>query len=192
MVDSVAQIECAEDGGTTTGDGLFEYLGARRARADRPWRWLSVTAAAADLRWMERAMALARRCQPSRTAYSVGAVIVSADGQELASGYSRDRDPHAHAEESALGKLAAGDPRLPAATLYSTLEPCTERASRPRSCTELILAADIGRVAIAWREPDLFVADCRGYELLTAAGVTVVELAELAGTARSVNAHLFS
>ncbi len=25
MVDSVAQIECAEDGGTTTGDGLFEY-----------------------------------------------------------------------------------------------------------------------------------------------------------------------
>jgi hypothetical protein len=36
----------------------------------------------------------------------------------------------------------------------------------------------------------LFVADCQGYELLTAAGVTVVELPDLADQARAANSHL--
>lgn len=147
--------------------------------------------AAADRRWMERALELASRCPPSTTAYSVGAVIVGADGQELASGYSRDLDSHAHAEESAIAALAAGDPRLPAATIYSSLEPCSERASKPRSCTELIMAAGIGRVVFAWREPGLFVADCQGYELLSQAGVEVTELPELAGRVQEINAHLW-
>ena len=64
-------------------------------------------------------------------------------------------------------------------TLYSSLEPCSARASRPRTCTELILAAGIGRVVFAWREPAIFV-EGRGAELLHAAGVEVVELPELA------------
>jgi diaminohydroxyphosphoribosylaminopyrimidine deaminase / 5-amino-6-(5-phosphoribosylamino)uracil reductase len=45
-------------------------------------------------------------------------------------------------------------------------------------------------VVTAWREPSLFVADCQGYELLTSAGVTVVELPELAKQAKAVNSHL--
>ncbi len=45
-------------------------------------------------------------------------------------------------------------------------------------------------MVIAWREPSLFVADCQGYELLTQAGVTVVELSELGEQARAMNAHL--
>ena len=67
-----------------------------------------------------------------------------------------------HAEESALGKLSPGEPRLAGATIYSTLEPCSQRKSRPRTCTELIIAAGLRRVVIAWREPALFVADCPG------------------------------
>jgi diaminohydroxyphosphoribosylaminopyrimidine deaminase/5-amino-6-(5-phosphoribosylamino)uracil reductase len=43
---------------------------------------------------------------------------------------------------------------------------------------------------MAWREPKLFVADCQGHELLTAAGVTVVELPDLADQARAANSHL--
>ncbi len=43
---------------------------------------------------------------------------------------------------------------------------------------------------MAWREPALFVADCQGYELLTQAGVEVVELPEFAGAARAANSHL--
>jgi len=112
-------------------------------------------------------------------------------GEQLAFGYSRETDPVVHAEESALAKLAGSGIDLSGATIYSTLEPCSERASRPRTCTQLILDAGIGRVVLAWREPSLFVADAQGSELLAAAGVTVVELPEFAEAARAVNAHLF-
>jgi diaminohydroxyphosphoribosylaminopyrimidine deaminase/5-amino-6-(5-phosphoribosylamino)uracil reductase len=95
-----------------------------------------------------------------------------------------------HAEESALAKIDVGDPRLKDATTYSTLEPCSERMSQRPTCVELIIASGIPRVVIAWREPDLFVDDCIGVELLVAAGKTVVEMPELAAAAQAVNSHL--
>ena len=144
-----------------------------------------------DRRWMDLAIELSRKCEPVLGAYSVGAVLVGADGQEIARGWSRESDPHVHAEESALSKVPADDPRLAVATIYSTLEPCSERRSRPRTCTQLILATAIPRIVIAWREPSLLVADCQGFENLTAAGRTVIELHEMAGQARAVNAHLW-
>ena len=147
-------------------------------------------ATASDYQWMKLAIDLARLCPPSEGAYSVGAVIVGEDGNELSRGYSRETNAHVHAEESALAKLALGDSRLPGGTIYSTLEPCSQRRSRPRTCAQLILDAGIGRVVIAWREPSLFVADCQGYEMLAAAGVTMVEIPELAAAARAVNSHL--
>jgi len=137
---------------------------------------------------MRLALELARRCPPAADAYSVGAVIVDAEGNEIARSYSREAGPRDHAEEGALAK--AGDRRLHGATLYSTLEPCSRRASRPTSCTQLIIDAGLSRVVTAWREPALFVADCRGVELLEAAGLTVVELPELAEEARRINEHL--
>jgi len=143
-----------------------------------------------DARWMGLAVELAWLCSPSATAYSVGAVIVAADGTELSRGFSRESDPVVHAEESALGKLAPGGPRLPGATIYSTLEPCSQRKSRPRSCTELIIASGIRRVVIAWREPALFVADCQGYELLEQAGLEVTELPAFSEQAAAPNRHL--
>ena len=149
-----------------------------------------------DARWMRLAVELAWLCPPSATAYSVGAVIVAADGTELSRGFSRENDPVVHAEESALGKLTPGAPgapgasRLPGATIYSTLEPCSKRKSRPRSCTELIIASGIRRVVIAWREPDLFVADSRGYELLEQAGLEVTELPAFSEQAAAPNRHL--
>ncbi len=152
--------------------------------------------AGADRRWLREAIELSRRSPVSARAYSVGAVIVDADGEIVATGFSRERDARDHAEEAALRTAAAANTtpdaarRLAGATLYSSLEPCSVRASRPRSCTELILAAGIRRVVFAWREPALF-ADCQGAEKLSAAGVTVVEVPELADEVRGVNAHLF-
>ena len=162
-----------------------------------------------DLRWMELAIELAWLAPQSTAAYSVGAIIVGADGAELSRGFSREApDPNAHAEESALSKLDPGDPRLAGATIYSTLEPCSQRKSRPRSCTALIVATrtaargrlagpagpgrnpGLGRVVIAWREPGLFVADCQGVELLTRAGIEICELPELAELAKAPNRHL--
>ncbi len=144
-----------------------------------------------DERWMRLAVELAWLCPPSETAYSVGAVIVRADGSELSRGYSREGgDPVVHAEESALRKLADGDPRLAGATIYSTLEPCSQRLSRPRTCTQLIIAAGIRRVVIAWREPSFFVADCQGAELLAQAGLDVTEMLSFADQAAAPNRHL--
>jgi diaminohydroxyphosphoribosylaminopyrimidine deaminase / 5-amino-6-(5-phosphoribosylamino)uracil reductase len=143
-----------------------------------------------DLRWLRHAIDLSRMCTPSPTAYNVGVVIVDAAGNEIASGYSRDTDPDVHAEESALSRLEPDDPRLATATIYSTLEPCTERRSRSQPCATLILAAGIPQVVIAWREPALFVADCQGVERLREAGVTVLEISELGGAAKAVNKHL--
>ena len=97
----------------------------------------------ADYEWMRIAIALAHQCPPSPGAFSVGAVIVDQNGEEISRGYSRETDNQVHAEESALAKLATGDPRLKAATIYSTLEPCSQRKSRPRACTQLILEAGI-------------------------------------------------
>jgi pyrimidine deaminase RibD-like protein len=142
-----------------------------------------------DGHWLRHAIGLSRSCPPSTTAFSVGAVVVDAGGQVLSTGYSRQRDAVDHAEEVALRPLAAVDPRLATATIYSSLEPCSARASRPRPCAELIVAAGIGRVVFAWREPELFV-DCHGAENLRAAGVEVVEMPELAELVREVNAHL--
>ncbi|MGH8965551.1 MAG: dCMP deaminase, partial [Actinomycetes bacterium] len=76
-----------------------------------------------DRGYLRHTIELAQRCPRSRTAFSVGAVIIDADGVVLATGYSRETDPHDHAEEAALAKLTPGDSRLPAATLYSSLEP---------------------------------------------------------------------
>lgn len=143
-----------------------------------------------DRHWMRLAIELAYRCPPSDSAYSVGAIIVGESGEEIARGYSRETDPQVHAEESALAKVDRADPRLTTATIYSTLEPCSQRKSRPTSCTQHILDAGIPRVVIAWREPSLFVADCQGQEMLTAAGVEVIEMDDLAAEARAVNAHL--
>jgi riboflavin biosynthesis pyrimidine reductase/pyrimidine deaminase RibD-like protein len=141
-----------------------------------------------DQYWLAEAIELSRRCPPAETAFAVGAVIVDAQGEELARGYSRETDDRVHAEESALAKLPE-DANLEGATIYSSLEPCGQRKSRPRTCTDLILAAGIPRVVFAMREPPIFVPG-DGAEKLEAAGATVVELPELAEAVRTINAHL--
>lgn len=148
-----------------------------------------LSSAAVDRRWLGVAIEEAWRCRPSELAFSVGAVIVDAAGREISRGYSRERDPLDHAEEVALAKVAPGDPRLAGATIYSSLEPCSARKSRPYPCAALIRAAGIPRVVYAWREPILFV-DGHGVEELRAAGIEVIEVPALAEAAKAPNAHL--
>ncbi|MFD8253920.1 dihydrofolate reductase family protein [Streptomyces werraensis] len=146
---------------------------------------------AADRHWLALACDLAAQCPPSETAFSVGAVVVAADGTELARGHSREGDdPVVHAEEAALAKADPTDPRLAGATVYSSLEPCARRASRPAPCARLILDAGVRRVVTAWREPDTFVTDADGSAVLTDGGATVLVLPELEQRAKAPNAHL--
>jgi len=140
-----------------------------------------------DTRFLRAAIELSRQCPPSDTAFAVGAIVVAADGDVMATGFSREQEPQDHAEEVALRKLDPADPRLATATIYSSLVPCGARASRPVTCVQRILAAGIGRVVFAWREPPIF-TEGRGAEQLCAAGLTVVEIPELAEAAAAVNA----
>jgi pyrimidine deaminase RibD-like protein len=147
----------------------------------------------AEHRFLRWAIELSRLCPPSESAFSVGAVIVSEDGEVLATGFSREQEEHDHAEEVALRKLGP-DPRLRHATIYSSLVPCGARASRPLTCVQHIVAAGLPKVVFAWREPALFTdgetpPNSAG-EQLRAAGVAVTEVPELAARARAVNAHL--
>lgn len=89
---------------------------------------------AADRRWLALACDLADRCPPSDTAFSVGALVVAADGTELARGHSREGgDPVVHAEEAALAKLGPADPAWPArpSTAASNRAPAAPPARRP-------------------------------------------------------------
>jgi diaminohydroxyphosphoribosylaminopyrimidine deaminase / 5-amino-6-(5-phosphoribosylamino)uracil reductase len=155
----------------------------------------------ADRQWLREAIRLSRCCPPSASAFSVGAVLVGGDGSVLSTGFSREWDAADHAEEVALARLglarlglagpglAGPGADLAAATMYSSLEPCAARASRPTPCADLIVASGIGRVVIAWREPPIFVPG-GGAVRLRQAGVAVTVVPELAGEARAVNAHL--
>jgi pyrimidine deaminase RibD-like protein len=155
----------------------------------------------ADRHWLLEAIRLSEYCPPSASAFSVGAILVGADGTVLSTGYSRECAPADHAEEIALARVgqpatapgasgAAGPGiDLAGATLYSSLEPCAARASRPTPCADLIIASGIGRVVIAWREPPIFVPG-GGAVRLRKAGLKVGVVPELAGRARAVNAHL--
>src|SRR5215475_2804333 len=86
----------------------------------------------ADRHWLTAAIDLSRQSPPSAAAFSVGALLVASSGQVIATGYSREVDPADHAEEVALRRAGAAE--LGGATLYSSLEPCLRRASRPDSC----------------------------------------------------------
>ncbi|MDA1264564.1 MAG: tRNA adenosine(34) deaminase TadA [Planctomycetota bacterium] len=80
----------------------------------------------------------------------IGAVIVQ-DGQVIGAGHNRvrtDRTPLAHAELEALraAVAATGDPRLPGATVYTTVEPCF-------MCAGALSHARIARVVWGVRDP---------------------------------------
>jgi diaminohydroxyphosphoribosylaminopyrimidine deaminase/5-amino-6-(5-phosphoribosylamino)uracil reductase len=139
-----------------------------------------------DRAWLAFAIELSALCPHSESAFCVGAVLVSQSNQVIATGYSRETDPKAHAEEVALAKAEAEVLGQAGVTLYSSLEPCLTRASRPVSCAELIVRGGIKRVVIAWREPPLFQPG-GGAAWLERQGVAVVEVPELAGAARAVN-----
>ncbi|WP_344482877.1 deaminase [Glycomyces endophyticus] len=139
-----------------------------------------------DRRWMARACDLARRCPPSDTAFSVGAVIV-AGGEVVGEGWSRAEDSHDHAEEVALRQAG---PAARGAVAYSSMEPCARRASRPRPCARLLAEAGVARVAYALPEPANFVDAPGGDAYLRENGVLVTEMPEFAAAAEAPNAHL--
>jgi diaminohydroxyphosphoribosylaminopyrimidine deaminase / 5-amino-6-(5-phosphoribosylamino)uracil reductase len=119
---------------------------------------------------LERALELAERGRKTTHPNPIVGAVVVRDGEVVGEGW-HERKGEPHAEVNALraaGELSRG------ATLYVTMEPCAHHGSTP-PCTELVLAAGIGRVVAASRDPNPKAAG--GLEVLRAAGVEV-ELAD--------------
>jgi pyrimidine deaminase RibD-like protein len=142
-----------------------------------------------DVAWLTAAVELASQCPPSASAFSVGAILIGRDRELIAESFSRQDHHNDHAEEIVLRRAADFNSDLTGACLYSSLEPCLTRSSRPVSCAELIAASGIRRVVIAWREPPLFQPG-GGAAWLEKQGVTVLEIPELAEAARGPNLDL--
>ena len=148
----------------------------------------ATTTSADDRRFLQQAIELSRRCPPSATAFSVGAVLVR-DGLVVATGFSREERGDEHAEERAIRRAHEHGQSAGGCTLYSSLEPCATRKSGRRACCDRIVEAGITRVVFASEEPPVFVRG-GGAGCLRAAGVEVRQIADLAGDVREVNAHL--
>jgi tRNA(adenine34) deaminase len=102
-----------------------------------------------DEAWMGRVLQLAGQAAAAGEV-PVGAIVVL-DGKEIGAGFNAPIsgcDPTAHAEIRALRDAAArvGNYRLPGATLYVTLEPCT-------MCVGAIVHARISRLVYGAAEP---------------------------------------
>lgn len=141
-----------------------------------------------DYELLQKTIALAEKAPRSESAYSVGALIVTAAGQKFP-GYSRETDEHNHAEEEAIAKAVAAGESLEGATIYSSMEPCSARKSKPLSCSGLIIKYKMKRVVFGTYEPPWFVV-CEGARRLREAGVEVVVIEELADAALAVNRHI--
>ena len=138
-----------------------------------------------DSHWMAYALGLAHEAE-ALGEVPVGAVIVS-EGKVIGEGFNKpiaSRDPTAHAEIQAIrdAGLRIGNYRLPDATLYVTLEPCT-------MCAGAIVHARIDRVVYGASDPkggacgsvfDLLPADERfKTRVEVTAGVRAVECGTL-------------
>jgi len=107
-----------------------------------------------DLRFMREALRLAAFAA-SLGEVPVGAVLVL-DGQIIGRGFNcpiSSHDPSAHAEMVAIRSAARqlGNYRLPASTLYVTLEPCS-------MCAGLLVHARVARLVYGTSEPRAGVA----------------------------------
>jgi len=121
-----------------------------------------------DIRFMQHALALARKgiglASPNPM---VGCVIVR-DGQIVGEGFHQ-YDWRDHAEIVALKSAAE---RARGSTLYVNLEPCNH-TGRTGPCTEAIIAAGVQRVVAAMEDPNPINSE-RGFERLRSAGIEVV------------------
>jgi len=102
-----------------------------------------------DKHWMQCAFDLALKAR-DEDEVPVGAVLVSADGQQLGQGWNQviqRHDPTAHAELLAIQDAATRvqNYRLDGSTLYVTLEPCC-------MCAGALVHARVKRLVFATRD----------------------------------------
>jgi pyrimidine deaminase RibD-like protein len=136
-------------------------------------------------KFMQYALTLAKKSPPKPSNFRVGAVLVNLDNKQIiADGYTLECEGNTHAEECCLIKLAeqhgtteeglASTINRPHA-LYTTMEPCFNRLSGNLPCVERVLRQKswITEVYLGVQEPEKFVGQNRGREMLESAGIKV-------------------
>lgn len=147
-----------------------------------------------QLKFMQLALAEAKRCEPSPTAFCVGCVLApqgaTREDQILSTGFSRELPGNTHAEANALYKARSIptnalqakfgqeniDDILQTVDVYCTMEPCSIRTSGLAPCAEALIGAKVKRCIIGTNEPSDFVV-CEGTKKLEDAGVEVLWIA---------------
>ena len=144
--------------------------------------------------YMQLALSLAQKSPPKPTNYRVGAVLVDLDTNDiLATGYTLELPGNTHAEQCCLLKLARQHgvdeenlrQVLPSnLALYTTVEPCSKRLSGNLPCAERVrrLAGSLRTVYVGVTEPETFVSQNTGKQLLQDSGISVVAVPGLEAT----------
>lgn len=128
---------------------------------------------------LRHALALAKQCLPSPTAFCVGAVLVGPGGEVLSTGFSRELPGNTHAEQCALEKMLPGTPPQ-GSTMYTTMEPCSERLSGNKPCLYRILdAGGIATVVVGAKEPKTFIQENVCERVLQDGGIAYVHVSGL-------------
>ena len=144
---------------------------------------------AEDLPLLHEAIAQSRHCVPSQGCYRVGAVLLTQQGERF-TGYTHETSPTHHAEQEAIKKALQAGASLRGATMYASMEPCSQRKSEPESCSQLLIKHGFARVAFALYEPDCFVC-CQGAQRLREAGIETRHYPSLGEEVLTSNAHLW-
>ncbi len=141
-----------------------------------------------DRAHMRGAIEYSVQSPPKDSCYRVGALIETSSG-EIFKGYTLETSPTHHAEQAAMKRALDAGADLRGATIYASMEPCSQRSSEPESCSELIIRHGFSRVLFALYEPSHFV-ECHGAENLRQAGVEVICMREFAQDVLEINAHV--
>jgi len=125
-----------------------------------------------ERRAMEKAIAEAKKCKglDNATAPRVGAVLVRGS-KIIGAAHRGEVDAGDHAEFVLLEKKF-GECTLVGATLFTTLEPCTQRGHPKHPCAQRIVERHIKKVWIGMVDPNPNISG-KGIRCLAAAGIDV-------------------
>jgi len=144
-----------------------------------------------DIGFLKQAIEISKQTRPSEARFSVGAVLVDQDRSFVASGFTGELGDGWHAEAVAIKKALDNDFNPRGATIYSSLEPCSIRASGKENCAALLIEKGIVRVIFALSEPPIFVVG-EGTKKLKQAGIKIEQVNSLGKSVIEINKHLLS